>query len=98
LYALIGPGTYSSAMMNANELRTHAKAILVGQPTGGSPNAPGEVKTFTLPHWKCVQYSTKIWRRTNDNANTIKPDIAVEPTPKGFFADRDEVLEAVLKK
>jgi hypothetical protein len=99
LFILIGPGTYSSAMINAHEFRKHTKATLVGQPTGGSPNSPGEVKTFTLPHSKSVvQYSTKLFRLTTDGANTVQPDLLVEPTTAGFFADRDEILDTVLKK
>ncbi len=99
LFILIGPGTYSSAMLNAFEFRRDTKAQLVGQPTGGSPNSPGEVKTFTLPHSKCiVQYSTKLFRMTKDGATTIKPDIEVNPTAELFFHGKDEVLDAVLKK
>ncbi|HQR08078.1 MAG TPA: S41 family peptidase [Gemmatales bacterium] len=99
LYVLIGPATFSSAMMNAQHFKTRTKAILVGEPTGGSPNHFGEVKTFTLPHSKCVvQYSTKQFRMTNDNATTIEPHLEIKQTAKGFFADKDEVLEAVIKK
>jgi len=99
LFVLIGPATFSSAMMNAQHFKTRTKATLVGEPTGGSPNHFGEVKTFTLPHSKCVvQYSTKKFQMTNDNATTIEPHIVIKQTAKGFFADKDEVLEAVLKK
>lgn len=99
LFVLIGPATFSSAMMNAQHFKTRTKATLVGEPTGGSPNHFGEVKTFTLPHSKCVvQYSTKKFQMTKDNAQTIEPHLVVKPTPQGFFADKDDVLEAVIKK
>lgn len=99
LYVLIGPATFSSALMNAQHFKTRTKATLVGEPTGGSPNHFGEVKTFTLPHSKCVvQYSTKYFKMTNDNATTLDPHLVIKPTASGFFADKDEVLEAVLKK
>jgi len=97
LCVLIGPATFSSALMNAEHFKTRTKATLVGEPTGGSPNHFGEVKTFTLPHSKCVvQYSTKRFQMTNDNAQTLAPDVEIKQTAQGFFADKDEVLEAVL--
>ncbi len=99
LFVLIGPATFSSALMNAQHFRSRTKATLMGEPTGGSPNHFGEVRTFTLPHSKCiVQYSTKYFKMTSDDSLTLSPDQLVTPTPMGFFADRDEVLEAVLKK
>lgn len=98
LAVLIGPATFSSAMMNAFHFRTRTNALLVGEPTGGSPNHPGEVRTFTLPHSKCVvQYSTKLFQLTKDNATTLTPDRLITPTSEGFFADHDEVLNQVLQ-
>lgn len=99
LFVLIGPATFSSAMMNAQHFKTRTKATLVGEPTGGSPNHFGEVKTFTLPHSKCVvQYSTKKFQMTNDHAQTIEPHQVIKPSTQGFFADKDDVLEAVINK
>jgi len=97
LFVLIGPGTYSSAMMNAHQFRTRTNATLVGQPTGGSPNHFGEVKTLALPHSKwVVQYSTKEFRQTNDGATTVAPDVTVALTAADFFAGRDSVMDVVL--
>lgn len=99
LFVLIGPATFSSALMNAYHFHSRTKATLAGQPTGGSPNHFGEVKSFTLPHSQCiVQYSTKYFKMTNNNSHTLNPDRLITPTVKGYFADRDEVLEAVLKQ
>lgn len=97
LKVLIGPATFSSAMMNAQQFKTSTQAELIGQPTGGSPNHFGEVKSFQLPHTKCtVYYSTKKFVMTKDNAKTVEPHRLVTPTAKGFLADQDEVLEASL--
>lgn len=99
LNVLIGPATFSSALMNAQHFASRTKATLAGEPTGGSPNHFGEVKTFILPHSKCVvQYSTKYFKMTNDNATTLEPHLVIKATAAGFFADRDEVLEGVLKR
>lgn len=97
LVGLIGRGTFSSGMMNAHQLRAATKAILVGQPTGGSPNHYGEVRQFRLPHSKlAVQYSTKLFRLVNDEVDSVYPDIPVEPDSAAFFSSRDLVLDAAI--
>jgi Peptidase family S41 len=59
-YVLIGRRTFSSAMMNALQLREQTNATLVGEPTGGTPNSYGEVLSFRLPFSNLViGYSTK---------------------------------------
>ncbi|MFO0972575.1 MAG: hypothetical protein U1A27_03920 [Phycisphaerae bacterium] len=93
---LIGRGTYSSAMMNALELR-RAGAVLVGEPTGGKPNAYGEVRTFELPHCRLhVAYSTRYFRLVPADPESVTPDVAVEPTIDDWLAGRDPVLDAAL--
>lgn len=97
LIVLIGRFTYSSAMMNALHFRQRLQAVLIGSPTGGSPNSFGEVRSFTLPNSKWeVRYSTKFFRLTNDGATTVKPDVDVEWTAADFFAGKDTVLDAAL--
>ncbi len=98
LFVLIGPGTYSSAMQNAFSLRTQTHAVLLGLPTGGSPNHYGEIKFFELPHCKwLVQYSTKYFQATNDNADSVAPDISIEPTAADYFSGHDPVFNAAIK-
>jgi hypothetical protein len=98
LFVLIGPGTYSSAMQNALELRQGTHAILIGLPTGGSPNAFGEIKFVEMPHSKwMVQYSTKYFQGTRDGATSVAPDIEVEPTAAEYFSGRDPVLITALE-
>jgi len=98
LFVLIGPGTYSSAMQNALQLRQQTQAVLVGLPTGGSPNAFGEINFVDLPYskWR-VQYSTKFFRDTNENVNTVSPDVTIEWTADEYFSGRDPTLERALK-
>ncbi len=48
LFVLIGPRTFSSAMMNAWQLKTRTAALLVGRPTGQKPNSFGEMRNFKL--------------------------------------------------
>ncbi len=98
LFVLIGPGTYSSAMDNAFDFRKQTRALLIGQPTGGSPNEFGEIKYAPLPHchWQ-VQYSTKYFKTGAEGETTLKPDTEVIATAAEYFAGRDPVLEAAIR-
>jgi hypothetical protein len=74
LFVLIGRRTFSSAADNAIQFRQRTRAVLIGLPTGGSPNCPGECKYLDLPYsgWE-VQYSTKYFRLTENGMRTISP-------------------------
>lgn len=97
LFVLIGRGTFSSAQLNAHELRRDTEAILVGEPTGQKPNAYGEVKSFTLPHSRIrAQYSTKHFHTDDADPPSMMPDVAVEVSYADFAAGRDPVMEAVI--
>lgn len=94
---LIGRRTFSSAQMNAVELRDRAHAFLVGEPTGQKPNAYGEVRRFTLPHSGiAVTYSTKYFKTEHGNHESTMPDVKVEVASADWFAGRDPVLTAAL--
>jgi C-terminal processing protease CtpA/Prc len=99
VYALIGPRTFSSALLNAEKLKLVAGAVLVGSPTGGSPNHFGEVRHFTLPHSGLkVFYSTKRFGLPPgaDAPDTLQPDVVVATSSTAYFAGQDPVLEAAL--
>jgi hypothetical protein len=99
LFCLIGRRTFSSGMMNAYQLRNAVNECrLLGEPTGGSPNAYGEVKTFTLPNSKLtVQYSTKLFRGSQQDTDAVYPDLQVVPWSKAYFEGQDVVLERAIK-
>lgn len=98
LIVLIGPGTYSSAMLNAWELKNHAGALLMGRPTGQKPNSFGEVRNFKLPNSGItVNYSTKRFVFfPDDDPPSLMPDVLVEPSGADYFSGRDVTLEAAL--
>ena len=97
LYVLIDRGTFSSASDNAAHLRLNTRATFVGEPTGGRPNAYGEVRRFRLPNSGAqVLYSTKYFQIMEGDPPTIQPDVHVQPPAGAVFSARDPVLELVL--
>ena len=95
---LIGTDTFSSAILNALDLRRRAGAVLVGGPTGGKPNHFGEIRWFHLPNSQLrVFYSTKYFRMINDDdLPSIQPDHTVIPSSNQYFSGQDPVLEFAL--
>jgi hypothetical protein len=99
LYVLIGRRTFSSAILNALELKNQTAALLAGEPTGGKPNHFGEIKLFQLPHSKIpIQYSTKYFAIASEDTSSLLPDIPVEVNLDDYLNDVDPVLEAVIKR
>jgi hypothetical protein len=99
VYVLIGRRTFSSAILNAIDLKKQTPAIFAGEPTGGKPNHYGEVKSFRLPQSGLpVTYSTKYFRVMDEDPDSLLPDIYVEPRILDYLKKTDPVLENVLKK
>lgn len=98
VYALIGENTFSSAVMNAAQLKTRAGATLVGRPTGGSANHYGELQSFEFDHLPLtVYYSTKYFEMLPGYpAGSLQPDIEVERTLEDYVSGKDCEMEAVL--
>jgi C-terminal processing protease CtpA/Prc len=89
---LIGEGTYSSAMMFADAARTYDRMLTIGQPTGGVPNALGDIGPFQLPNSGIVvNFSQKLFIRASGDESDlgpVRPHIEVAPV-----AGRDAALE-----
>jgi len=97
LYAIIGRATFSSALMNAFDLKARTRAILVGESTGGKPNHYGQVSSFNLPTSGIrVFHSTRFFRLSADDPPSLPPDVRVEVGSRDYFEGRDPVLETVL--
>lgn len=96
LYAIVGRETFSSGMLNALDLR-NAGAILVGEPSGGKPNAYGEVVGFALPNSQLpVYHSTRFFHMVPDDPSSLEPDLRIDLTAADFFAGRDPVLDSIV--
>jgi hypothetical protein len=96
-YLLIGRQTFSSASLNAAEIKAQGATILIGEPTGGGASGFGEVAPFTLPHSRLSgQVSTKLFTISGFPGTAINPDVPVDLTSADFFADLDPVLDKAL--
>ncbi len=99
MYVLIGRRTFSSAILNAIELKKHTSAIFVGEPTGGKPNHYGEVKMFLLPQSGMpVTYSVKYFRVIDDDPDSLVPDLLIEPRITDYLKKADPALEHVVEE
>ncbi len=98
VYGLIGPGTFSSGLMAAIDLRNDLHATLVGSPSAEKLNSYGEVMSFTLPNSKLVvQYSTKYFHLAKEGQpDLLIPDIPAPPTFADALTGRDAALEAAI--
>lgn len=97
IFVMIGRRTFSSAILNAARLQNETKAVLVGEPTGASPNGYGEVKTFKLPNsGLIVFYSTNYFKCSDKDVDAIVPDVVVEATFAEFASGQDPVLDAIV--
>lgn len=98
LFIIIGRNTFSSALMNAIELKNQTKAILIGEPTGGKPNGYGEVKILLLKNTGVtVQFSSKYFELTEGETDSLYPDIHIELSFLDYMNKKDPALEWVLE-
>lgn len=96
LLALIGNHTYSSAQINALQLRRELGALLVGEPSAQKPNSFGELRFFRLPFSGLeVGCSTRWFHQLDDDPPSFDPDVLVPTTFDDLYRGRDPVLDWV---
>jgi hypothetical protein len=97
LFVAIDGGTFSSAVINAVDLRVQSAAIFVGQTMGENPNSYGEVRSFALPNSRLrVNYSTKFFKLLADSKISTFPDIFIEPSFRDYAAGKDPVMDTIM--
>lgn len=96
VYACIGNHTYSSGVYAATDLQRKLGAVLIGEPTGGSPYSYGDIRNFILPNSKLVvNYSVKFFDLNHTHLNTVYPDIEIKTSASQYFRGVDPVLSYV---
>ena len=96
---IIGRYTFSSAVLNAIDLKQRADAVFVGEPSGGRPNHYGEVKSLQLPDLgRRVTYSTKYFTHYKaGDPPALMPDIDAPDSFEAYVRGRDPALETALE-
>ncbi len=99
LFVVVGRSTFSSAILNALELKNNTKATFIGEPTGGKPNHYGEVRIMELTNVGLrVSYSTNYFKYSKDDTESFIPDIVIEPRFDDYCLGKDAVLETILSR
>lgn len=99
LYVVTGRKTFSSAVLNAVDLKKNTDAAFIGEPTGGKPNHYGEVRTMKLTNIGVdVSYSINYFDYSEIDTESFIPDIIIEPSINDYCNEKDAVLESILSK
>jgi hypothetical protein len=97
LFVILGRRTFSSAVLNALQLKNQTNATFLGEPTGGRPNHYGEMRIFPLKNSRLqVSYSTKYFTHSKEDTDSLYPDILVKVSIQDYLKKRDPVLEKIL--
>lgn len=100
---LIGETTFSSAIINAVELR-EIGGVLVGEPTSGSVDHFGALDQFTLPNSQLPVYVSSKFISMSDffdaaaglGVEPLTPDVAAPQTMNDYLAGKDSAVEYLL--
>lgn len=99
VFLLIGPITYSAAIVLATGLQDHNFATLVGEETGGFANQTAQGNLFNLPNSQLRAYiTTRLLVRPSGSLERapVMPDIKVEVTVESLVDGGDAALEYIL--
>jgi hypothetical protein len=93
--------TFSAAQTFATRLDEFTEAIFVGEATGSRPNHYGNERPFKLPNSGLRGTIASGFNQpitANDDRLTIEPDVPVATSSADYFAGRDPVLDAAVKR
>lgn len=101
MFVIIGRRTFSATANFITEVDRLTNAVFVGEPSGGKPlTIGGDSADITLPYSGLRGgLSSASWQLTSprDTRPYIAPDIPVVLTAKDYFANRDPVMETLIK-
>ncbi|NMB16463.1 MAG: peptidase S41 [Firmicutes bacterium] len=99
LFVVIGRRTFSSAILNALQLKDSTEATFVGEATGGKPNHYGEVGALFLKNTGItVTYSKKYFKHSNEDVDSLLPDVIIEPSIVDYKRGQDPVVDWILSR
>ena len=100
VYLMVGPSTYSAAIVLATTLEDHHFATLVGEQSGGFANQTAQGNLFNLPHSQLRAYvTTRILVRPNGDTkrHKVEPHHVVNSSPNDIKTQNDVGIQRVLE-
>jgi hypothetical protein len=100
LVVITGRNTFSAAQIFIAHVNHQTRAIFAGEPSSSKPNFVGEENEVILP-WSGARGSiSNRYHETipGDQRIWIEPEVRVELSSADYFANRDPVLQEVLKR
>jgi hypothetical protein len=100
LYLIMGRQTFSACQNFVTDLDTWTDAVFVGEPSGSRPNAIGESTFSILPYSGLRAGISSRYHQESypgDDRKWIAPDVPLGLESSDYFANRDPILDTVLK-
>ena len=99
IYVLMGRNTFSAAQFFLGRMDRETNARFAGEPSSSRPNFVGEESPVQLPWSGAIgsisdQYHESI---PGDTREWIAPVIRYDPSARDYFANRDPLLDMVLR-
>ncbi len=99
IYVLIGRGTFSAAQNFLINITKTTNAILVGEPSGSSPNFAGEAGYFKLPYsglWGIIASQYHQASTAEDERKWVAPHIPVGLSSIDYFNGNDKTMNTIM--
>lgn len=98
VFVLTGRATFSSALINAYNLKKRANATIIGDMSGGNVNHFGEIKSEVLKKTEIrLNYSTKYFELDKKYTTGLPADILITPQFQNRMEGIDETLNEALE-
>lgn len=100
IFVLAGRETFSAAQNLLTALSQYADPIIVGEPSGSSPNFVGEAGWVRLPNSGLMAIISSQYHQNSfaeDHRKWIAPHMPVSLSSTDYFAGKDPALEAIKK-
>ena len=98
LYVIIGRRTFSSAILNALQLKESTAATFLGEPTGGKPSHYGEVGILSLKNTGLTVTYSKKYFKSSVEGESLYPDVLMEPSILDYKMGQDPVVDWILAR
>lgn len=100
LFLITGRETFSACQNFTNQMQRETQVLIVGEPTGSSPNFFGEGNPIKLPYsGLVVNGSSRYWQDSlsDDYRTWVAPELIAEMTSEDFRTNNDPAMNAIMR-